>query len=402
MNKRGITEREIIITILAIIGFAIIIIALILINLGGESTEDMCKLSVLTRATSPNIAQAAIPLKCATKKICLTAKASAGCEDNFAGEKNVEYVKLTGDVYAQALKIEEVSANAMYDCWSMMGEGKLDLFTNAPAQFGLNPAKTTCVICSRVAVDTGVNTDVLNQVNINDYIKMRQVPGSSLTYLQAFTDKGVASYAKVENNPLQQATEESNPQKAREDIAEYNDAFSIVSWTDKAKGVVASWGLGIEWESDAKKYETKLMTTQATGYNVNAEKIPTASGKTVVVNREMAFVFMQIKAPDPEDVVTNLGLAGATLGTAAFMSPAGKAVSGLIFSPAGLVVAVAGGVAIAGYGAYNAEQGQLAAAGYCGEFSTGSKAKNGCSMVQGINYNFKDINILCNSIEGDL
>src|SRR3989344_4923299 len=128
MDKRGeLTSTEITIWILAIVGFGIVLAALFLINLGGYSSEDICKLSVLSRGTAP-AGGGYIPLKCVAEKICIREGFSGGCEDEFAGEKDVEYIRLSGSDGVKADKIEEITANAMYDCWTMMGEGKVDLF----------------------------------------------------------------------------------------------------------------------------------------------------------------------------------------------------------------------------------------------------------------------------------
>ncbi len=357
------TEREIIITALAIAGFAIVLIFLFMLNLGAETPEEICKLSVVSRATAPTAAQAAIPLKCKAEKICLTETSSSGCEDNFAGEEGVVYVKLSGNDALKALQIERESANAMYDCWNMMGQGKLDLFGSAPGAVGLIPAETTCVICSRVAVDKSVSLNVLKLVDINRFLRDEQVPGSSLTYLQTFTDRGVASYAKVDSD--------------------YKDA----------SGQLSAEAYNEEIGTEFGKMDVGDLTTAAT------EAIATEKNGS----REMAFVFMQIKAQGTTEALSNLGLAGATVAGGAFMSPAGKILSKALFTPWGAVIALGTAGGVAAYGAYTAEQGQLTAAAYCGEFSsTAPGEKAGCSMVQGINYNSKEINALCKSLQGEL
>ncbi len=358
MNRKGdLTSAQIIMLIIAIIGFVIVLSALYLVNLGGYSDDEICKLSVLTRATSPKSVQAAIPLKCKANKICLTEGYFGGCEEQFAGEEDVKYVHLGGDITNKRRIIEETSADAMYDCWNMMGQGKLDLFANARTEFGLTRTESTCVICSRVAVDKEVDSKVLTDVDangkvvggvdINNYIKTKQIPGQSLTYLQAFTDRGVNSFASIK--------EGSGTLEADENLA--------------AKVQEAS--------------RTSLSTDE---------------------NREMAFVFMQTKPPRIEDVLKNLGVAGATVATGTFMSPVGKFASRVLFTPAGAAIAVGVAGTVIGYGAFNAYQGQLAAAGQCGSFSSTSEdIKEGCSIVQGLNYNLKEINELCRGgIQGEL
>jgi len=380
-NKKGdLTSTQIILLLLAVIGFVIVLAALFLVNLGGYGESDICQLSVLTRATAPSAAQAAIPLKCKTTKVCITDTLFGGCKEQFAGEDNVEYVRLSGDIANKRRIIEETSANAMYDCWSNMGEGKLDLFAHASELVGLSSVGPTCVICSRVAVDKGVEKSIFVEylkdqsgnyvldenrdkrpiagVDINNYMKTHQVPGQEFTYLRAFTDRGVNAFADVPDN------------------------FDITTPSDK---ISSEAGLSRELEE--------------------ARKAESAGGSTS--DREMAFVFMQIKSSSIKSVLINMAAIGGTATALTFMSPAGKIASTVgsrvLFTPWGAVAAVIGVAGVASYGAYNAYQGQLAAAGYCGEFAdTSEKAKEGCSMVQGLNYNFNEINHLCGSIQGEL
>jgi hypothetical protein len=334
MNKKGdLTSGQIIAIVLAIVGFVIVLAVLFSFLYTEGSERDVCHLSILTRATTPEIAQAAVPLKCKAKKICISESASKGCAKQFSGEKDISYIKLSGTSEQKIAKIEEISANAMYDCWKMTGEGKLDIFGSAYHSLGLDVTKPTCIICSRIAVDEEISEDIINKVNINNYMENRQVPGSKYTYLQTFTDAGISSYASV-------------PDDALSNLKKFNE------------------GLSISGESSS--------------------------------NRELAIVFMQIKSQTISGVLNTLGLAGATVAAGTFMTPAGKTIGRLAFTPTGAIVSVTAGAAFAGYGAYNAYQGQLAAAGYCGKFaSNDEKAKEGCSLVQGVNWNVNDVNNLC-------
>lgn len=195
MEKKGeLTSTQIIIIVLAIVGFGLVAIALFLVDFGGYTEKDICKLSVLSRATATNVAGmagAGIPLKCRTEKICLSESFFGGCDEQFAGEENIVHVRLSGSSSNKARQIMEISANAMYDCWTMMGEGRLDLFKDNI--YGATDA--TCVVCSRVAIDKSVGADVYDLVNVDNYMKNTQVPGSQYTYLQTFTDRSVVAYA---------------------------------------------------------------------------------------------------------------------------------------------------------------------------------------------------------------
>jgi hypothetical protein len=323
--------------VVAVVGFLIVLAALFLVNLGGYSERDICKLSVLTRATAPSAVQAAVPLKCKTSKICLTESYfGGGCKEQFAGEENVEYVRLSGDPSQKARQIEEVSANAMYDCWSMMGEGKLDLFGEF---FGNKDA--TCVVCSRVAIDKAVKEEVLNLVDVDNYMKTYQVPGSSLTYLQTFTDKGVSSYASFDAK-ASNALDEKKPGEQKFAVNKYYD---------------------------------------------------------------VAYVFSQIKSKEVVSVLMNMGIIGGTLGAATFATPIiGGVAKKLIITPVGLTLTAVAVVGAAGYGTYMALDSQKSAAGYCGKYTSMGKQSEvpGCSVVQAVPYNFNDVNGICGAIQGEL
>jgi len=340
MNKKGdLTSTQIIMLVVAVVGFLIVLAALFLVNLGGYSERDICKLSVLTRATAPSAVQAAVPLKCKAAKICLTENYFGDrCKEQFPGEPNVEYVRLSGTPAQKARQIEEVSANAMYDCWSMMGEGKLDLFGEF---FGNKDA--TCVVCSRVAIDKDVNKSILDLVNVDEYMKKTQVPGSSLTYLQTFTDKGVSSYANFDKTSVELR--------------------------------------------EAKINVGELTFAQNNYYDV-------------------AYVFSQIKSEAVVNVLTKMAVIGGAAGAATFMTPVvGQVASKLIITPAGLTLTAVAAAGAGIYGTYRALDSQKSAVGYCGKYTSMGKQSEvpGCSVVQAVPYNFNDVNGICgNGIQGEL
>ena len=310
--------------------------------------DEACELSVLTRGTTPSLAQSYVPLKCRTKKICLTQSFFGGECLQFAGEENVEKIRLPNNVDDAARKIEEISANVMYSCWDMMGQGKIDLFGNFAEKFGWTSTKPTCVICSRVAIDKDVNEEILKKVDINKYLEKNNVPGQGITYLQAFTNRGASSFVR----------------------------------TDNLKPELFDQRLNSEQQKKKESVETDL------------KALNTANSK------ELAFVFMQIKTKKPEDVFSNIVSTGIVVGAAgvgAFMIPFIGHLAGVIILGGDLILAPA-----FSYVAYeNLEQSQIAAAGYCGEFqSSKGDTEKGCSILQAVPYDFRYVNNLCDSIQG--
>ena len=340
MKKKGVEAYFLPIILLAIVGFFIVLYFLVSFDLTGYSEDEVCKLSILSRATSPDAAKGVVPIQCTTKKLCLTK--DGDCRKNFAGEKP-EVVKLSSDENGAIKQISKASADAMLDCWKMMGEGKLDLFGGLKQELGFEQGRPACVICSRIAVDNSVVVETLNKIDINEYMRTSNVEGLGINYISALTEGGAVSYAKT--NPIEQ-----------------KNAF--------------------------EKFEEGKTKIELSG--------------TKEPNREMAIVFMQFKPASVDDVLTNMAGIGGTVAGATFLSPIGLLARPVIANPIGGGLALIGVGTIVGYGMYNAYYGQLAAAGYCGKFATSGKDPiEGCSMVQGINYNVRDINAVCPQIQGN-
>lgn len=377
MAKKGeITTTQIALVVLAIIGFVIVLYFLFSIDIEGLTKDDTCRLSVLVRATLPSAAQSVIPLKCTTKKICITnSLVGGGCREQFAGEEDIEIVRLTGKSVGEKRRmIEEISANAMYDCWNVMGQGKLDIFGNFYKDFwGTEPAQSTCVICSRIAIDKSVDDtilyeketingkDVISGVNVNTYMVNNKVLGKDITYLQAFTDKDISAYSKVAGGFEGEAYKKLALENLRQEINGKNAAVKDV----------------------IKQIEADIKITGTD------------------VNRQIAFVFMQIKAkdiPQTNKILKNIGLAGATAAGATFMTPLVGGFGSALYVGLGTMVAASGSEI---YGAWNKYEGQINAAGYCGGFSsTKEGAQQGCSVIEAMNYKYQLINQICKRLQG--
>lgn len=359
-NRRGeLTSTQLILLILAIAGFVVILLFILAFNSGTYTEDEVCKLSVLTRATSPQAVNDYVPLKCTTKKLCLT-DGSGKCEVSFAGE-NPEVIKLPSNRNDSLKKIEETSANAMYDCWNMMGQGKLDLFNGGIwKSAGLTTQDIpVCVICSRIGYD--VKEETLSDVDLAYYLSHTKVPGGSITYTKAFTDPGMSSYAGADTDSLKNL--------------ESNEKLSLKVITRDSKTGLTSKG------------------TEALG--VIGEEKPRRV--------ELAVVFTQIKVPKSywDQLNTLLGTGIALAGTSFIMAPG--TTSKAIGAAAGhfVITGIAAGGVVA-YSMYNVYAGKVAAAGYCDKFTTSKEdTAGGCSGVQIIPYDVKAINSICGGIEGN-
>jgi hypothetical protein len=373
-SKRGVGPKFFVGLVIAIAGFVIVLFFIGKFGFQDLGVDEVCKFSVLSRATTP-AGKNLVPLKCTTDKICLTKGLFGKCEQ-FAGEENVVKVKLSGDDRDVAAKIEEVSAKAMYDCWQMMGQGKLDLSSDkeiweffAPGSvidavdfFRNKNIEPTCVICSRVALDKdfvfkkdrdGKFSDELTDefervselVDINGYLERTPAPsGSGLSYLQEFTDRQVVGY----------------PRGFRDEI-------------DMSQGVIKSGVVD----------ETAILFMQLISNDDPTEQKQIFDGARAV-----------------EAAV----LTGAVVVGSAILTPVGGV---LILKGGLLAMATAGGTAGV-LSAHDANQKKSISSLYCGEVSTARELKAndklyGCSMVKSFDYdNIADINRNCKNIEGSL
>lgn len=358
IGKKGssLVPETIVVWALVIAGILLVGLALYsMFEFSGESPTEVCRLSVLTRATVPADVQPYMPLKCSTKKICFTEGES--CKE-FNGEKNVMTVKLKGSAREKAQIIEEETANAMFDCWSIMGQGKLDISGSHAESIGLPNDGKMCVICSRLALGE-ISKDVLEMgigkgnLDVAKYMETHTVPGTGLSYLQAMSEKGINSYLNIDS---------------------IENKAALNKWANEHRTIK---------NPDSKKEEEIVLNTGQ--------------------GNEIAFLFSQIKTTSYAEAFTNLGRDVAVVAGGTFMIPGVSTVAKkIILTPQGLAVA---GIAAAGTAIYignNVYQGRALASGYCGEFTSTDKSqlKGGCSLVSAVPYTIDNINSLCDYIEG--
>lgn len=321
--------------ILAILGFLLVLY--VTGNLGDifddYSEDEICALSILTRATSPEESQRLFPLKCQTKKVCLTQKGE-DCTQ-FLGVDKSEINKINlpsgsvGEKTNAARKIEEIQVQELYRCWDLTGQGKLDLFGGVAS---LNPKEGAwnflnideleprCIICSRIAIaddlsQTEEGKKILTQVDTKKYMQATPVPGSDRTYLSALTGEQVIDY----------------PAEFRD---QFRDESNIKNGTD-----------------------------------------------------EIATIFIQIRSNEnPGEAFTKGAIAGGSfvLGGSYALGITGTLLKHPIIGGLTTIVAAAG---TGGLKAYGAARDQEIAAGFCGEYTSAEENSYGCSLVMQVDYN---------------
>jgi hypothetical protein len=97
-------------------------------------------------------------------------------------------------------QIKRDIANAMYDCWWMLGQGKLDFFQEDYLQSISIPeiagggVESSCIICSIIKFDESTK-EAVKEVDLLDYIKSTKVPTKDYTYFDFFTDQAEVDLA---------------------------------------------------------------------------------------------------------------------------------------------------------------------------------------------------------------
>lgn len=452
MNKRGsLGPGQIALLILAIGGFILIGIFIWGLFKNDDLNErEICHLSLLTRATLPRIIENALPLNCNTEKICITLDKSffdfIKRKDNsckqFAGEKNVRNVEIKikqGMSLAEekeALEtIQREVANAMFDCFKMTGEGKLDIFTNsykpgegvgkklisaATETIGLTVGQIQprCIVCSRVAIsDLLIDADkslnepkiplvrnsfqeeiygnddksILQRIDINRFLSREKVPGSSLTYIQTFTDESVGSgYGSIESA-------EQRLQKYMGKTSLNDNEF--VEIKEILREQLKSQPKDLE-QMEKRDKESLLKHIQSMVKPLISE------------NNQFGIVFTQFKIPnvDANDVFWESFGTSAMMGGASMFTSAGKLLTSFIPGPGWAKTAwTLGSIGVISTNmGLNARANTLAnqalAPVVCGKFESQNKeGLQGCSITKLINWDSSIINNLCvGGIEGNL
>jgi hypothetical protein len=345
MDKRGeqSTINYVLTTILMVLGLGILLFFIFRFGFDDSGEREVCKLAVLSRASAPETVNTYIPLECDVKKICMKTKVFGNCDSNFAGEENVDQVHLSSDDIKAARQIEETIAEEMYNCWSMMGEGKLSLFSGGfKNKFPWAVSYPTCVICSRIAFNTP-DRDIFSYTDINTYLRETKISEKGITYMSYFTDNSIRAYPLVSD-------------------------------------------------------QSKLFDNALAALNKNEQPIKTSKD-----NNEIAIVFSQVQNKDFEERLSSLKTAGvAVAGTSAFLSPGILMIAATNpITTIGVVGVGVGGLALYTYTNYR--EGVSASAGYCGKLTTEKEGiGEGCSSIQVIPYNPESIRQVCKTLEGNL
>jgi hypothetical protein len=183
-KKAELTSKYIITILLLVIGFGIVLLFYYGLGWGSMVDREVCHESVILRATAPDTfigTKDYVPLKCNTRKVCITEDffGKGDCKE-FAGEK-YEKARISGDKEEKEQKIKMFLAREIADCWTMMGEGKVQIFTRETGE------TSNCVICSRIAFDEKLKEEVGEIKGLEKYILTHKVPNKDVSYWEFLT-----------------------------------------------------------------------------------------------------------------------------------------------------------------------------------------------------------------------
>ena len=180
-DKRGITGNVLVGFIIAIIGAGILFLVFPNISDLFSTTvdKDVCHTSVLLRSeaiekgkeTVGGLIASQIPLRCKTKELIISS--------------------------TDPEKIKNEIANAMYDCWWMLGEGKRNFFTKDLT------GESYCVICSKIKFADSVKSKLNQVTGLNEYLGTKTIPGRNVTYWQYLTSSNKLDVKKTGEDTIE-------------------------------------------------------------------------------------------------------------------------------------------------------------------------------------------------------
>jgi len=241
-NKKGEINFTVLFTVIfLIIGLLIILFLYYEFNWKGEIDKNTCHQSVILKASMPTVESRSLvdlPLRCKTDKICITTKLFGGKCDGFIGETNVATKVVSSKPEEQAKEINRIIADNLYDCWSMMGEGKINIFSR---EFSLKKYPSRCVVCARIDFDNELKAkNTVGAISgLSTFLKTQKPEGGSLTYSEFLTGfNGSRPY-----NPELDAIPDTYKLEQQSIIFQEFDRTSLPDDIGMAVGgILAAWG----------------------------------------------------------------------------------------------------------------------------------------------------------------
>ena len=170
-DKRGeLTSKQLVTIIILIVSFAIIILFFVMLGLRKTIDTETCRNSVILRGSIP-LGKDTVQLKCKTTDICLS----------MGGDCDVIRKGLVTIKVDNENELIKEMVTLLWDCWWMMGEGKVDY-----ASAGLGFQEPYCTICNKVYFDDKIKAEYTEGIpysKIYDYMQSTKVPERDETFL---------------------------------------------------------------------------------------------------------------------------------------------------------------------------------------------------------------------------
>lgn len=223
------TTKQIIIISILIVSFIIVLVFWASFSWTATTEKEICHNSVVMRGAVPGFKEL-VALKCTTKKVCISASASS-CKD---GKSYDEVLKVDSTV-----KLREELINLLYDCWWMMGEGKVDYRSASGGDF-------YCTICSHIDFDESVHESFGNVSYISLYQTMaaRQVPNAKVSYLKYLYNTDSIADVALRLAKAKDSSDNDNPVDLNSAKIDTTKDYSIVTGVFK-EGISNLAGAGI-------------------------------------------------------------------------------------------------------------------------------------------------------------
>lgn len=199
--------------------------------------QETCHTSIVLRSTYNSAlfdTSKIVPLKCRTEKICLS---GGGDCNEFKADVDI---KLSKDKEEAKKQVLDTIANAMYDCHSMLGEGKLDFMPNTKW------TENYCLICSRFILDENAKKEV-EDISYGEFYKYLEEKKTSdgTSYLE-YLHPGWANWenSKIIFGELQKNSDDEEFKKLNfEDWKiniDYVGGYAVIAQI-APKGAIWSW-----------------------------------------------------------------------------------------------------------------------------------------------------------------
>lgn len=185
MKKAEISSSFLIKLVLLLVGFGILVYAVVGFVSPGNIDRTACHQSVILRGTiSEGLVMDQLKnipnLQCETKKLCITDKIF-GDDCSYSGKSGKDYVieRISGDKDKKQEALKRIVSREIAECWHIMAEGKLQIFTR-PFMF----SESQCVICTQVEFGENIQKEFKNINGVVKYMVEHKVPGKEVSYYE--------------------------------------------------------------------------------------------------------------------------------------------------------------------------------------------------------------------------